>query len=277
MAALGAGSVSFHYESVFYLKLNFKTNNMRSSKFLLLALFILTTVAFSACNKDDQPTPEEKVMAGFEFDYVVDGEAYDTSKVYTINGTAVKFTIANFYVGGITFLSEEGVPTKIEDKYLLVTPGSGMQEVGELATGHYHMAQFFIGVDPVANSQTEEDFTSRDASDPLSLQFPTMHWSWNNGYKFIRVDGKVDTDADGVPDAVMSFHLGNDDMLKNLEFIIHKDADPGQGDMHFEFDLAKALEGINLSQDYFTHVDDFPELATKFRDNLATAFTYKHQ
>ena len=79
---------------------------MRSSKFLLLALFILTTVAFSACNKDDQPTPEEKVMAGFEFDYVVDGEAYDTSKVYTINGTAVKFTIANFYVVGITFLSE---------------------------------------------------------------------------------------------------------------------------------------------------------------------------
>ena len=27
-----------------------------------------------------------------------------------------------------------------------------------------------------------------------------MHWNWNTGYKFIRhQDGKVDTDADGIP------------------------------------------------------------------------------
>ena len=250
---------------------------MRSNKILFLTIFSLIAIAFSACNNDDeQPTPEDKVMAGFEFDYVVNGEAYDTSKVYTINGTAVQFSIANFYVGGITFMSEEGVPTEVADKYLLVTPEAGMQEVGELEKGHYHMVQFFIGVDPVTNSQSETDFTSRDAADPLALQFPTMHWNWNTGYKFIRLDGKVDTDADGIPDAVMSLHLGNDDMLKTLEFVTHKDLDPGEGDMHFEFDLAKALAGIDLAQDHFTHVDDFPELATTFRDNLATAFTYEH-
>ncbi len=256
---------------------------MRSKVFLFLALFSMIAVTFTACSNDDeQPTPEDKVMMKFGFDYVVNGEAYDTSKVYDINGTAVKFSIANFYVGGITFMSEEGVPTEVENKYLLVTPESGMQEVAELGKGHYHMARFFIGVDPETNSQTEEDFTTRseDPNDPLGLQFPSMHWNWNTGYKFIRVDGNVDTDADGMPDETMSFHLGKDEMLKTLEFVTHKDVDEAHsGHMHFEFDLAKAFEGIDLSQEYFTHALSTQELplATKFRDNLAGALKYKHQ
>lgn len=258
---------------------------MKPNKIFFLSLFSLIAISFTACNNDDeQPAPDTKEMVGFEFNYVVDGEAYDTSKVYTINGTAVKFSIANFYLGGITFMSEEGVPTEVKDKYLLVTPTSGMQEVGELEEGHYHMARFFIGVDSVTNSQTEEDFTTRseDPNDPLGLQSPQMHWSWNNGYKFIRIDGRVDTDGDGTPDEIMSFHLGNNglvDMVKTLEFVTHKDLEEGQGHMHFEFDLAKALQDIDLSKDYFNHALTSQEipLATQFRDNLGSAFQYKHQ
>jgi len=249
---------------------------MKSLKLFLFVSAGMIPLLFSSCKNDDDPIVEDDVHMEFEFNYVVDGEAYDTSKVYTINGTAVQFSIANFYVGGITFLSEEGVPTEIEDKYLLVTPTAGMQEVGELKEGHYHMVRFYIGVDPVNNGQSEADFTNRDADDPLALQFPSMHWSWTSGYKFIRVDGKVDTDADGVPDEAMSFHLGNNDMLKTLEFVTHTDVEKGHGHMHFEFDLAKALEGIDLPQEHFTHVHDAPELAMKFRDNLANAFKYEH-
>lgn len=258
---------------------------MRSNKILFLALLAMITVAFSACNNDDdQPAAENKEMVSFEFNYVVNGEAYDTSKVYTINGTAVKFSIANFYLGGINFMSEDGAATEMEDKYLLITPDAGMQEVGELQEGQYPMVSFFIGVDSVANGQTEEDFTTRseDPNDPLGLQFPQMHWSWNNGYKFIRVDGKVDTDGDGVPDEVMSFHLGNNgfvSMVKTLEFAAQKQLEEGAGNMYFEFDLAKALEGIDLVQDHFNHALTAQEipLATQFRDNLGGAFQYTDQ
>ena len=254
---------------------------MKSIKIFIFVSLGMIPLLFSSCKKDDTPVEEDHVHMAFEFNYVVDGEAYDTNTVYNINGTAVQFSIANFYVGGITFMSEEGVPTEIEDKYLLVTPDAGMQEVGELAKGHYHMARFFIGVDPLTNSQSTEDFTTRseDPNDPLGVQFPEMHWSWNSGYKFIRIDGKVDTDADGVPDDAMSFHLGTDDMLKTLEFVTHKDVDvENDGHMHFEFDLAKALEVIDLPQEHFTHALSTQEipLATKFRDNLSNAFKYEH-
>ncbi|MCB0577829.1 MAG: hypothetical protein KDD10_00780 [Phaeodactylibacter sp.] len=257
---------------------------MKSFKLFLFVSFGITALLFSGCKKEDNPPTDEHdhVHMGFEFNYVVDGAAYDTSTVYTINGTAVKFSIANFYLGGITFMSEEGVPTEVKDKYLLVTPTSGMQEVGELEKGHYHMARFFIGVDSVINSQSEQDFATRseDPNDPLGVQSPSMHWNWNSGYKFIRVDGKVDTDADGVPEQAMSFHLGKNEMLKTLQFVTHKDVEEGHdGHMHFEFDLAKAFEGIDLSQEYFTHALSSQEipLATKFRDNLGSAFQYKHQ
>ncbi len=40
------------------------------------------------------------------------------------------------------------------------------------------MAMFFVGVDPESNNQSEDDFTSRPADDPLSEQVPSMHWNW---------------------------------------------------------------------------------------------------
>ncbi len=253
---------------------------MRSYTWLFTAFVGLLAAAllFTACNKDDEePTIDGETMIEFGFNYVVDGEPYDTATIYDINGTAVKFSIANFYVGGITFMAEEGTPTAIEDKYLLVAPDAGMQEVGNVKDGHYHMAKFFIGVDPEANGQSEEDFTSREENDPLSVQFPSMHWNWNSGYKFIRVDGRVDTDGDGTPDEIMSFHLGTNNMLKNLEFVTHKDVEKGSGHYHFEFDLAKLFTEIDLSKDYFTHTGDNMELAAKFRENMGAAFKYKHQ
>lgn len=240
--------------------------------FFLVLLAVGSTVFFAACNEDEEETP----VLGVEFDYLVNGEAYDTTRVYDINGTAVQFSIANFYVGGITFESEDGKETEMEGKYLLVTPEAGMQEIGTLEVGHQHMLKYFIGVGPEENGQTEADFTNRKADDPLSVQFPAMHWNWLSGYRFIRIDGKVDTDGDGAPDETMAFHIGTDAFLTNLEFTIHKDVEGGMNHLHFEFDLAKLFEGIDLANDHVTHTGNNLPLANQFRDNLPKAFKYMH-
>ena len=247
---------------------------MKRSHFFFLALLAVgSALFFTACTNDDEESP----VLGMEFEYLVNGEAFDTSRVYDINGTAVKFSIANFYVGGITFESEEGAETEMTDKYLLVTPESGMQEIGTLPVGHQHMLKYFIGVGPDENGQTESDFTNRKSDDPLSVQFPAMHWNWLSGYRFIRVDGKVDTNGDGVPDESMEIHIGTNPFLTNLEFTIHKDVEAGMNPLHFEFDLAKLFEGIDLSQDHLTHTGDNMGLANKFVGNLPNAFKYMHE
>ncbi|HQU58979.1 MAG TPA: hypothetical protein PLU64_07280, partial [Saprospiraceae bacterium] len=86
---------------------------MKRSHFFFLALLAVgSALFFTACTNDDEESP----VLGMDFEYLVNGEAFDTSRVYDINGTAVKFSIANFYVGGITFESEEGAETEMTDK-----------------------------------------------------------------------------------------------------------------------------------------------------------------
>jgi hypothetical protein len=247
---------------------------MKKSSLLWLVLLALGgSLAFTSCTKDDDDQAGQAVL-GLEFEYLVNGEAFDTARVYQINGTAVKFSIAQFYVGGIAVADLSGRETVMEGKYLLVKPGSGLQEAGTMPPGHAHELRFFIGVGPEENNQSESDFTSRKANDPLAIQFPAMHWSWLTGYRFIRVDGRVDTNGDGVLDESLAFHIGTDPFLTQLEFTTHQDLKEGMNPIHFKFDLAKLFDNIDLSKDYVTHTGNNPELAERFRANLVKAFQY---
>jgi hypothetical protein len=74
----------------------------------------------------------------------------------------------------------------------------------------------------------------------------------------------------------MEFHLGLDDFLTELEYTVHEDVEKGGNMLHFQFDLAKLFDGIDLSTEYQTHTFDNMELATKFRDNLSAAISKAH-
>lgn len=249
---------------------------MTKLKFPTLALLAVFTLVFTACDNDDETPGIQEGTVNMMFEYTVDGVAFDTTQVYEVNGTAVKFSIANFYVGGIELIPEEGDAIAVDDKYLLVTSETGIQEVATVPAGHYHMVNFFVGVDPATNSQSEDDFTSRDADDPLAVQFPAMHWNWNSGYRFLRIDGQVDTDGDGEVDESMAFHLGTDPMLQNVSVTAHKDVEDGSNMLHLQFDLAKLFDGIDLSADYTTHTGNNLELAAAVRDNIPAAFSMMH-
>ncbi|HMQ46945.1 MAG TPA: hypothetical protein PKA00_05600 [Saprospiraceae bacterium] len=244
---------------------------MKNFKFLFLAFLALPALVITGCKNEDDTPSETNTEVSFEFGYTVNDGDFQVGQVYTIGGTAVQIDVLNFYVGGIELHPEEGEHTHVEGKYLLVKPDVDEYEVTEVKSGHYHEIKFFVGVAPEENSQTEEDFTSRNADDPLAIQDPTMHWSWNSGYKFLRIDGKVDTDGDGTPETPMAMHLGNDDMLKNLEFPAHHDIEGDHTHLHFHFNINELLDGIDLSTDYSTHTGDNLPLATKLRDNLSKA------
>lgn len=249
---------------------------MTKFKIFALALMAAFALTFTACEEEDNTPGVEEGTLDMMFEYTVDGQPFDTTTVYSINGTAVTFKYANFYVGGIELMPEEGDAIPVEGKYLLVTPDAGMQEVTTVPAGHYHMVKFFVGVDPQTNSQSEDDFTSRDADDPLSIQFPAMHWNWNSGYRFLRVDGQVDTDGDGEVDESMAFHLGTANMLQDVTLTAHKDVEQGSNMLHMEFDLAQLLAGIDLPADHVTHTMNNPELAAAVRDNIPGAIRMKH-
>lgn len=235
--------------------------------FQLLALAGI--LAFTACEKDPVETNTSEVSLAF--DYLVNGNdfAYDTP--VDINGTMVTFHTVQFYVSAPAFEPETGDPIALDDTYLLVKPDSGPQFVAELDKGHYHMLEFAIGVSPEDNSQTEADFTSRPANDPLSIQTPPMHWNWNAGYIFFRIDGLVDTDGDGTPETAMEYHIGTNNMRRELSYTMHGDVEEAKTTMTFDLHVEDLFAGIDLSTDYSCHTGDAPALAATFADNLATA------
>lgn len=243
-----------------------------------IALFFLAVslIGFTACDKNDDETSTDFAEVDFHFNYLVNGAAYTPGEVYDINGTKVSFETVNFYIGDMTFMPEEGDPTAFSGDHLLITPDAGHQEVGEVEAGHYHMVSFFVGVTENANNQTETDFTSRDASDPLAEQTPSMHWSWNSGYKFVRIDGSVDTDGDDIPDTGLVFHLGTDNRRTTLQFMSHRDLEKGSNEVEFDFDIAKLFTNIDLSTNYNFHTTP-TETATAdaFVANLVNALTMK--
>lgn len=241
---------------------------------LVLCLALVLGV-FNGCKKDDDESVDMADVE-FQFNFLVNGEAFTPGQVYDINGTMVSFETVNFYIGDMTFKPQSGNATAFTGDHLLVTPDAGSQNVGEVASGSFTELSFFVGVAETANNQTEEDFTNRKDPDPLAEQTPAMHWSWNSGYKFIRIDGSVDTDGDGTPETGMQFHLGNNDRRATITFQAPIDLPKGDNTVEFEFDVAKMFTNIDLSTNFSFHTTP-TETATAgtFVGNLADALVLK--
>ena len=247
--------------------------------FLVLTFFATSILLIgTGCDDDDKAADIAKIE--FNFNYNVNGATYNAGDIYMINGTAVSFDLANFYIGGIEFQPETGNPISVNGLHLLVNSDQHEFNIAEVGAGQYSMLKFFVGVGLEENNQSEEDFTVRTAGDPLAAQDPSMAWPWGAGYKFARIDGMVDTDADGVPDTGMQFHIGDPDptdqdpkFRKSLEFDLSNDLVVGDNILEINVDLALFFQDIDLSTNFITHVGDNVDLANTFFSNFDKAFS----
>jgi len=244
-------------------------------KFLKRFTFIaLATSLFVApgCKKDgDDGTDLAKLS--LEFAFKVGSEDLVFGDNYEINGKMVNFEAANYYIGGLKMTQEDGTTIDLSQNYLLAGLGNSANVQGELQLSNLVTTSFFVGVDAATNMQTETDFTARPSGDPLGVQDPAMHWNWMTGYKFLRIDGSVDTDADGMPDTPIAYHLGSAAMLKNLEFNQTITIKGGDNTLTFELDVEKFFTGVDLAVEVDTHTGNNLPLAERLRDNLETSLT----
>ncbi len=75
-----------------------------------------------------------------------------------------------------------------------------------------------LGVGPNVNHLDPSAF---DNASPLNiLNANDMHWDWNPGYIFLKIEAKVDTIQDGVPlfNHNVVYHIGLDENLQTVEF-----------------------------------------------------------
>lgn len=252
------------------------------SKMAILTMAVIFSVFFTGCKKDGctdptainyDPEATESVDASCDYpvisldiESVVGSEPFAFNQVYQIGGVATTFTTAQFYLSEVG-VESEGV-SEVPGGHLLIKADQSLYEVGQITAGQKQMLSFAVGVDSANNF-----LDPTTAEEPLNLQAPSMHWNWNAGYIFIRIEGLVDTDSDGTPDSTLELHVGGLPQYTPVMVEVNHSADAVDSRIPIKVDFAKFLEGIDLANDNVTHTMDNMPLARAIVANVPGAFS----
>ncbi len=227
---------------------------MNMNKFSLLALIGLS---LAACKKDEEeapaPTPTPTPTTGtvkMAFTFMHGTNAFDLNNTYQDGaGNNIRFDKVKFYASNIHLMDDAAAEVAhFHDTYLLLdaSAASNTFTLGAINPGHVHEAEFTLGLDSETN---HADPTLAEA--PLNI--PEMHWSWNPtaGYKFLNMEGHVDTNGDGdfddATDGVFTYHCATDAMAREAMVHIHADVTAGgTATLNAKVDMAVVLQSLNL-------------------------------
>lgn len=247
-------------------------------KTILISLCALALVA--GCKRNElEETHEDLVgpdgantVVAMSMSFTHNGAPYDTSMVLTDSANRpYKLEGLRFYMGNFGFTDDGGDSVAaFPDKYLLVdlAEGGAIRNIGQL-NGHLHMMSFGLGVDS-ANNHADPGTV-----DP-PLGYNGMFWTWNQGYIFLEVDGRWDSNGDGVVgegDQMLSYHPGRDTLYTPVQLHIHTDADQG-GNVVLPLDLNidTLMAGINIASQPVSH--DVSDHTARLMTQLGSAITH---
>jgi len=212
------------------------------------------------------------------FQTKINGNALQLNTEYTVGGAKIQANFLGYYITDIKLVKTDDTEKPISGIYLV--KGNETLTIEKTAdAGGYKAIKFNVGI---ADSLTNHgDPSLYNIGEPLALQSPSMHWSWNSGYIFFRLDGLVDTSANnqhGVTES-LTFHLGRLSSVRNVtvneNFTITGTHDnPGKYAADIILNIEEVFAGIDLKTDRVTMTMNNPALATEVCDNLQEAFEF---
>lgn len=150
--------------------------------------------------------------------------------------------------------------------------------------GVYAGLTFNLGLPPNLN---DSDPTTYPNDNPLSSFYSNMYWDWATKYRFIRFGTKIESKDEQNIDFNMQIHTGLDSLFRpSLTHMLMVEFDSFERDTIFiDIDWNELFHTgdsnqINLSDSIFTHGTGTPEdveIAIRFTDNMARAFSVKSQ
>lgn len=142
-------------------------------------------------------------------------------------GRKMKIEVFKMLLHDIRLVKADNSTLQLKDFYLLnlassakTTHAQGWNIQSIVPTGEYKGLQFSVGVPVSLNHPPGPDPATYPDGHPLSLT-EGMAWSWADGYRFIIVEGKIDSSAsmNGINiDQPFLYHTGLDSMYRTLQF-----------------------------------------------------------
>lgn len=192
---------------------------MNRIQFPVFSLFLAAFFTFAGCSDDSNPvdnnppapnlkTVQVRFVPVFGDAPLVLGQPYVNSA-----GDTVSFTLLKFYVSGFSLVDTAGGEIPMEGLGLVDFADPSVDADGAYTfavkgePGKYRGIKFDVGV--------PFDLNHRDVSTQTEPLGPNsgMYWSWNPGYIFCKVEGRVD--SMGTPRNFL-YHIGEDNRRKTI-------------------------------------------------------------
>ncbi|MFN0014439.1 MAG: MbnP family protein [Saprospiraceae bacterium] len=170
------------------------------------------------------------------------------------NGKKVTLSRADFYVSEIEMFhwTTPIHHTPLTDQYLLVSAKSPDTkfDVGTWPVDALHGIYLRFGV-PKAVNHGDPSVWPNDH--PLAPKNPSMHWGWSAGYVFMAINGKVDNDNDGIPEAYFEYHSLGDTLYQRTQVNGGNLAQNGVLRLNFVLDYVQLFKNLDLDPYLYVH------------------------
>lgn len=280
---------------------------MKNVKTFSLLSFLMISLLFTACQKDDPSPGEDFGTFDIQFDNRVGEQAARlvdenaTDFLYS-NGMDQTFnlTMLGYYVSKIELAGPNGEyfadeistgadAAQVKGFYHILESDANSQIINleNVPAGKYNQLTFTLGID----AETVQEGATGGVLDPAE---GAWLWNWDAGYIGFAVEGRSPAspaEADQFkPENSVKLHIGgwkevaeNPNMVNNVKRItldfpssveVESRLNPNA---HLEMDLLKVLDGPNTTVDFSTtFAIHAPAKGKELADNLASAFTVDH-
>lgn len=182
--------------------------------------------------------------------HLLDGVQFE-NEVNSTNDLGNDFMVdrLQYYLSGFSIIHDGGNVIEIPDHYelisLLDTTDPTTIELGEFNIQNLEGIGFQLGVD---YNNNHADPSSWNTDHPLAPKFPSMHWGWTAGYRFIALEGKSGPSID----QEMQFHCIGDEFYQAITFDVSMQ-DQAVFNISLDAEYTNLLQGIDVSNGIILH------------------------
>ncbi len=228
--------------------LNCTYTNTKHLNYNIMKRILLVLTLFIAVN-----VVSAQQWLNLNLSHVYNGEAFNYGQMYTDGtGNTIEITRVQYYLSGINLTHDGGQVSSLTDEYVLASGNVSFYSIAPAFVDVLEGISFDLGVDAAHNHLDPNSYPS---SHPLAPKNPNMHWGWAAGYKFIAIEGNVDSNGDQVPDKLFQFHaVGDDNYLQNVSYIETTGSSNGSVlAVDLKVDIARWLNSVDLISEGTKH------------------------
>ena len=183
------------------------------SAVIIVIVFLLLNVKCKTDVVEVIETPEHFIKATVQPFYGSDilylDSTFTTDQGYDIQFSELKFYLEDIRNDGASIIDGALFDYRENGNFLF------RRELGIISSGDFTAN---VGVGPDVNHLDPSAFDNASVFNILNAN--DMHWDWNPGYIFLKIEARVDTIQDGMPlfNHNVVYHIGLDENLETLQF-----------------------------------------------------------